>query len=62
MAGWLHRENQKRLCRRASAFHRSQPWRIKEELGDLIDDKDMENKGARENAAGKNRQEKNDAV
>ena len=35
---------------------------IKEELGDLIDDKEMENKGARENAAGKNRQQKNDAV
>jgi len=35
---------------------------IKEEVGDLIDDKDMEAKGARENAAGKNRQQKNDAV
>lgn len=35
---------------------------IKEELGDMIDDKSMENKGARENAAGKDRQEKNDAV
>ena len=35
---------------------------IKEELGDLSDDKEMENKGARENAAGKDRQRKNDAV
>ena len=35
---------------------------IKEELGDLIDDKEMEHKGARENAAGKDRQQKNDAV
>ena len=35
---------------------------IKEELGDLIDDKEMENQGVRENAAGKDRQQKNDAV
>ena len=35
---------------------------IKEEVGDMIDDKAMENKGARENAAGKDRQRKNDAV
>jgi uncharacterized protein YjbJ (UPF0337 family) len=35
---------------------------IKEELGDMIDDEAMEEKGARENAAGKDRQRKNDAV
>ena len=35
---------------------------IKEAVGDAIDDKSMENKGARENAAGKDRQKKNDAV
>ncbi|HEX7282044.1 MAG TPA: CsbD family protein [Vicinamibacterales bacterium] len=35
---------------------------IKEEVGDMIDDKAMENKGARENEAGKDRQRKNDAV
>ena len=35
---------------------------IKEELGDLVDDEEMENKGARENEAGKERQRKNDAV
>jgi uncharacterized protein YjbJ (UPF0337 family) len=35
---------------------------IKEEVGDLIDDEEMENKGARENEAGKDRQKKNDAV
>ena len=35
---------------------------IKEEVGDLIDDENMEEKGARENAAGKIRQQKNDAV
>jgi uncharacterized protein YjbJ (UPF0337 family) len=36
--------------------------RIKEEVGDAIDDEAMEDKGARENAAGKDRQRKNDAV
>lgn len=35
---------------------------IKEAVGDAIDDKSMENKGARENEAGKDRQRKNDAV
>ena len=35
---------------------------IKEEMGDALDDEDMEDKGARENAAGKDRQRKNDAV
>ena len=35
---------------------------IKEEVGDMIDDEAMEDKGARENAAGKDRQRKNDAV
>ena len=35
---------------------------VKEEVGDMIDDEAMENKGARENAAGKDRQRKNDAV
>ena len=35
---------------------------IKEEVGDLLDDEEMEDKGARENAAGKDRQRRNDAV
>ena len=35
---------------------------IKEEVGDMLDDEAMEDKGARENAAGKIRQKKNDAV
>jgi uncharacterized protein YjbJ (UPF0337 family) len=35
---------------------------IKEEVGDALDDDEMEDKGARENAAGKDRQRKNDAV
>ena len=35
---------------------------IKEGVGDLIDDEEMEEKGATENAAGKDRQKKNDAV
>jgi len=35
---------------------------IKEAVGDAIDDEEMEEKGQRENAAGKDRQRKNDAV
>jgi uncharacterized protein YjbJ (UPF0337 family) len=35
---------------------------IKDTAGDLIDDEEMERKGERENAAGINRQRKNDAV
>jgi uncharacterized protein YjbJ (UPF0337 family) len=35
---------------------------IKEEVGDALDDENMEEKGARENEAGKNRQRRNDAV
>ena len=35
---------------------------IKEAVGDALDDEEMERKGQRENAAGKERQRKNDAV
>jgi len=35
---------------------------IKEEVGDALDDENMEEKGARENEAGKDRQRRNDAV
>ena len=35
---------------------------VKREVGDAIDDEQMEDKGARENEAGKNRQRRNDAV
>jgi uncharacterized protein YjbJ (UPF0337 family) len=35
---------------------------IKEEVGDALDDEAMEDKGARENEAGKDRQRRNDAV
>ena len=35
---------------------------IKEAVGDAIDDESMEDKGRRENAAGQERQKKNDAV
>jgi len=35
---------------------------VKEAVGDAIDDDEMEEKGERENAAGKIRQKKNDAV
>lgn len=36
--------------------------KVKEEVGDMLDDEAMEEKGARENEAGKDRQKKNDAV
>ena len=36
--------------------------KVKEEVGDALDDEDMEEKGASENEAGKIRQKKNDAV
>jgi uncharacterized protein YjbJ (UPF0337 family) len=36
--------------------------KVKEEVGDAFDDESMEEKGAGENAAGKDRQKKNDAV
>jgi uncharacterized protein YjbJ (UPF0337 family) len=35
---------------------------IKEEVGDVLDDEEMEEKGARENAAGQDRQRKNDGI
>ena len=35
---------------------------VKREVGDAIDDEQMEEKGARENEAGKARQRRNDAV
>ena len=35
---------------------------IKEEIGDALDDEAMEEKGAAENEAGKDRQRRNDAV
>ena len=35
---------------------------IKEEVGDALDDENMEEKGARENEAGKDRQRRNEAV
>ena len=36
--------------------------KVKEEVGDALDNKSMEEKGRRENQAGFNRQKKNDAV
>ena len=35
---------------------------VKREIGDAMDDEEMEDKGARENEAGKERQRRNDAV
>lgn len=35
---------------------------VKEAVGDAVDDKEMEEKGERENEAGRERQRRNDAV
>jgi len=50
------------VAEEASATGQRVKGAIKEAVGDMIDDESMENKGARENAAGKDRQRKNDAV
>ena len=46
----------------ASAAGQRVKGAVKNAAGDLIDDKAMEKKGERENAAGRDRQRKNDAV
>jgi uncharacterized protein YjbJ (UPF0337 family) len=46
----------------ASAAGQRVKGAAKNAAGDLIDDEAMEKKGQRENAAGRNRQGKNDAV
>jgi uncharacterized protein YjbJ (UPF0337 family) len=45
-----------------SAFGQRVKGKIKEELGDIADDKGLEDKGARENAAGRERQRRNDGA
>lgn len=56
------RKHANSLAEEASATGQRVKGAIKEEVGDMIDDEDMEEKGARENEAGKDRQKKNDAV
>jgi uncharacterized protein YjbJ (UPF0337 family) len=50
------------IAEETSATGQRVKGKLKEEVGDLIDDEEMEDKGASENAAGKIRQKKNDAV
>lgn len=50
------------LAEETSATGQRVKGAIKEELGDALDDEQMEDKGARENEAGKDRQRRNDAV
>ena len=50
------------IAEETSATGQRVKGKLKEEVGDLIDDEEMEDKGASENAAGKIRQRKNDAV
>ena len=50
------------VAEEASATGQRVKGAIKEAVGDAIDDEEMEEKGERENAAGIDRQRKNDAV
>lgn len=50
------------IAEETSATGQRVKGKIKEEVGDLIDDEEMEDKGASEKLAGKIRQKKNDAV
>jgi uncharacterized protein YjbJ (UPF0337 family) len=45
-----------------SAFGQRVKGKVKEELGDVVDDRGMEEKGQRENAAGRERQRRNDGA
>ena len=50
------------LAEETSATGQRVKGAVKEAVGDAIDDEEMEEKGERENAAGIDRQRKNDAV
>lgn len=56
------RKHASSLAEETSATGQRIKGAVKEELGDMIDDEEMEDKGARENEAGKSRQRRNDAV
>jgi uncharacterized protein YjbJ (UPF0337 family) len=56
------RKHANSLAEETSATGQRVKGAIKEELGDALDDEQMEDKGARENEAGKDRQRRNDAV
>ena len=45
-----------------SAFGQRVKGKVKEEIGDIADDTGMEEKGRRENAAGRERQRRNDGA
>ena len=57
-----HRKHANSVAEETSATGQRVKGAIKEAVGDAIDDEEMEEKGERENAAGKIRQKKNDAV
>lgn len=56
------RRHAESIAEETSATGQRVKGKVKEEAGDLLDDEEMEEKGASENAAGKIRQRKNDAV
>lgn len=56
------RKHANSVAEETSATGQRVKGKLKEEVGDMLDDEEMEDKGARENAAGKDRQRRNDAV
>jgi uncharacterized protein YjbJ (UPF0337 family) len=56
------RKHANSLTEETSATGQRVKGAFKEELGDALDDDEMESEGAAENEAGKVRQKKNDAV
>lgn len=56
------RKHANSVSEETSATGQRAKGKLKEEVGDMLDDEEMEDKGARENAAGQDRQRRNDAV
>lgn len=56
------RHNPNSVAEETSAAGQRFKGKVKEEVGDALDDKSMEEKGRRENQAGIDRQKRNDAV
>jgi uncharacterized protein YjbJ (UPF0337 family) len=50
------------ISEEVSGFGQRVKGKVKEEVGDLADDRGMEEKGRRENAAGRERQRRNDGA
>jgi uncharacterized protein YjbJ (UPF0337 family) len=58
----LNRHRPDSVSEEVSAFGQRVKGKVKEEVGDMADDRGMEEKGRRENAAGRDRQRRNDGA